>query len=591
MSKELPSSASLFTSLRFHWGYAMRFKKQVAISFIVGPLSIIADRYIAPIFIASLLTAIQMNTATIESSLWLIVGYAIVQLLAFVIGYRINLYAMWSVQIQGAKVINQDAFNAISRHSLKFHNNRFAGSLVSQVNKTAGAYFSFWNMIIFELMFAVVAIIGTVVGIIFISWPLAVILAIFVVIFTIVAYYSTRFIRPRHIARSKAYSKISGQLSDALSNMVAVKIESKEQVEHKRLTKHLDTMIEKEKRVRSGVVATMTGTSFIIALSRISALVVAVWAVQSHAIDAGAVYLLITYTFNLLGELSNITATLRTTYQISGDTDEMLSIMREPIDIVDKTNKQLRATNGAVKLENITFAHEENDEPLFNNFSLEIPAGQKIGVVGVSGSGKSTLTKLLLRLSDPQSGSISIDGQGITDVTQASLHRAIAYVPQEPLLFHRSLKENISYSRPTASQKEIEAAAKDAQAYKFIKTLPEGFDTLVGERGVKLSGGQRQRVAIARAILKDAPVLILDEATSALDSESEALIQKALEELMKGRTSIIIAHRLSTIAKLDRIIVMDNGAIVEDGTHSELLARKGIYAKLWAHQSGGFIEE
>ncbi len=590
MSKNLPSSASLFSSLRFHWGYAMRFKKQVIVSFIVGPLSFIADRYIAPLFIAALLSAIQTNTATLESSMWLIIGYAIVQILAFVIGYRINLYAMWSVQIQGAKAINQDAFTALSRHSLKFHNNRFAGSLVSQVNKTAGAYFSFWNMIIFELMFAIVAIIGTVVGIIFISWPLAVILAVFVAIFSTAAFFSTRFIRPRHIARSKAYSKISGQLSDALSNMVAVKIESKEQGEHKRLTKHLDTMIEKEKHVRSGVVATMTGTSFIIALSRISALVVAVLAVQSQSIDAGAVYLLITFTFNLLGELSNITSVLRTTYQISGDTDEMLGIMREPVDIIDKTHKQLRAAKGAVTLKNVTFAHDD-DEPLFKDFSLHIPAGQKVGVVGMSGSGKTTLTKLLLRLSDPQSGSITIDEQDIAEVTQASLHRAIAYVPQEPLLFHRSLKENITYSRPTASQKAIEAATKDAQAYQFIHTLPNGLDTLVGERGVKLSGGQRQRVAIARAILKDAPVLILDEATSALDSESEALIQKALEELMNGRTSIVIAHRLSTIAKLDRIIVLDEGAIVEDGSHRELLAQKGIYAKLWAHQSGGFIEE
>jgi ATP-binding cassette subfamily B protein len=201
------------------------------------------------------------------------------------------------------------------------------------------------------------------------------------------------------------------------------------------------------------------------------------------------------------------------------------------------------------------------------------------------------LDLLLLRLIEPSKGTIKIDGQDITQVTQKSVHDAIAYVPQEPLLFHRSLKENIHYSRPSATDSEIQSAAEKAQAIQFIDLLKDGFDTLVGERGVKLSGGQRQRIAIARAILKDAPVLILDEATSALDSESEQLIQTALEELMQGRTSIVIAHRLSTIAKLDRIIVMEDGKIIEDGTHNSLLKKKGQYAKLWGHQSGGFIEE
>ena len=192
---------------------------------------------------------------------------------------------------------------------------------------------------------------------------------------------------------------------------------------------------------------------------------------------------------------------------------------------------------------------------------------------------------------DIDSGKILIDGQDISQVTQKSLHQSIAYVPQEPLLFHRSLRENIAYGKPDATDDEITEAAVKANAYEFIKTLPKGYDTLVGERGVKLSGGQRQRIAIARAILKDAPILVLDEATSALDSESEKLIQDALEKLMKGRTSIVIAHRLSTIAKLDRIIVLDNGSIIEDGTHGQLLRKKGVYASLWSHQSGGFIEE
>ncbi len=584
------SAATLFKSLGFHWKHAMRYRKQVATSFVVGPLSSIADRYLSPIFIAILLSAIQNGTATLENSLWLFAGYAIIQFLAFVIGYRVNLYAMWSVQIYGARDIAQEAYDAVARHSLQFHNDRFAGSLVSQVNKTSTAFMSFWNTIIFELMLAAVAIVATLVGTSLISWQLTIVLAVLITIFIAVAYFGTRFMRPRQLARSKAYSKTSGQLSDAISNMGVVKAESSEAIERKRLAHQLDDVLDAEKSVRRGIMTITTSTSFIIALARVSALAIAIWAVQSHAINAGAVYLLITYTFNLLLEINNISTILRNLYQISGDTEEMLAILAEPVDIADSSTQKLSVTNGMVSINNITFSHG-TEAPLFKNLSLTIPGGQKVGIVGVSGSGKTTLTKLLLRLNDPREGSITIDGQNISQVSQVSLHKKIAYVPQEPLLFHRSLKENIAYAKPTASNTAIIAATKSAQAYEFIEELEDGFATLVGERGVKLSGGQRQRVAIARAILKDAPVLILDEATSALDSESEVLIQRALDKLMKDRTSIVIAHRLSTIAKLDRIIVMDKGAIVEDGTHQELLAQKGIYAKLWAHQSGGFIEE
>ena len=261
--------------------------------------------------------------------------------------------------------------------------------------------------------------------------------------------------------------------------------------------------------------------------------------------------------------------------------------------IADTPNANTLTVNQpSVVLENVSYAYDDAlDITVLDNVSLNIPAGQRVGLVGPSGAGKTTITKLLMRLDDTTSGSISIDNQSITDVTQESLRQAISFVPQEPLLFHRSLRENVMYGKLNASDKELEGALKAAHALEFIEKLPDGLDTIVGERGVKLSGGQRQRIAIARAILKDAPILILDEATSALDSESEKLIQKSLETLMKGRTSIVIAHRLSTIAKLDRIIVLDDGKIVEDGAHEELLRQKGKYAKLWEHQSGGFIEE
>jgi ATP-binding cassette subfamily B protein len=227
---------------------------------------------------------------------------------------------------------------------------------------------------------------------------------------------------------------------------------------------------------------------------------------------------------------------------------------------------------------------------LFNKFSLSVKSGEKIGLVGHSGSGKTTITKLLLRFMDVQSGEILIDGQDISKIKQDDLRRNISYVPQDPILFHRSLRENIAYGKSDASQEEIVAASKAANAHDFITSLPEGYDTLVGERGIKLSGGERQRVAIARAMLKDAPILILDEATSALDSISERHIQEAFERLMKGRTTLAIAHRLSTIQKMDRIVVFSNGKISEQGTHSELTKNSGVYAELWQEQSSGFIE-
>ena len=227
---------------------------------------------------------------------------------------------------------------------------------------------------------------------------------------------------------------------------------------------------------------------------------------------------------------------------------------------------------------------------MFDDLTLHVAAGQRVGLVGKSGSGKTTLTKLLLRLDDVQGGRVLVDGQDVSRCTQQSLRRQVAYVPQEALLFHRSIRENIAYGRPNATDEQIREAARLANATEFIDRLPRGFDTMVGERGVKLSGGQRQRVAIARAILTDAPILVLDEATSALDSESEALVQEALENLMRGRTSIVVAHRLSTVAALDRIVVLADGEIVEDGTHAQLVEAGGEYASLWSRQTGAFLE-
>jgi ATP-binding cassette subfamily B protein len=269
---------------------------------------------------------------------------------------------------------------------------------------------------------------------------------------------------------------------------------------------------------------------------------------------------------------------------------QFTELLLDPPAVVDAAEaKPFAPSHYGIEMRKVCFRYEPSQPLLFEEFSLEVPHGAKVGLVGFSGGGKTTITRLLLRFTDIESGGIFMGGQRIDEIPQAALRRAIAYVPQDPSMFHRSIADNIRIGRPDATDDEVRRAAKLAHAAEFIETLPLGYETLVGERGVKLSGGQRQRVAIARAIVKDAPVLILDEATSSLDSESEALIQDALWNLMATRTAIVIAHRLSTVKRMDQLVVLDHGRIVEKGSHGALLAQGGIYASLWAHQSGGFL--
>ena len=282
----------------------------------------------------------------------------------------------------------------------------------------------------------------------------------------------------------------------------------------------------------------------------------------------------------------------RNVENLLSDAEEMTLLLEQKETVTEPIKpEKLRMTKGSIEFRDVSFGYGDQSqaELLFNGLSLHINAGESVGLVGASGGGKTTITKLLLRFMDVHKGAITIDGQNVASIRQGDLHNTIAYVPQEPILFHRSVFENIAYGQAGSTKRHVYAAARKAHAHDFIKTLPQGYDTLVGERGIKLSGGQRQRIAIARAMLKQAPILLLDEATSALDSTSEQAIQAALKRVMRGRTSIVIAHRLSTLQAMDRIIVIDEGNMIEQGTHQELLNNKGAYARLWQHQSLGFL--
>lgn len=568
---------------------------------VITPLAIIIARYLGPLLIAYVLQQIQSGTVTVEGSLWIILGYFAIQIIGDVVGFRIVLSLMWTIQIRGWTHLYQRAFEKLSKQSLSFYSSSFTGSLVSKVTRFADAFNSFVNVATYQVYFMAISIIASLIGIGIFLWPYALVLLAFTIVFVICAYFGTRFMRPKFKARSEAYTQASGKLADAIGNMIAVKTDSGETGEQAVINKGTMRVLKKELAVQHSFLKTTSVYTSIMAMMRTAAIIASILIIQTGVGNAATVYICLTYTFNLLEEIWNINNLLRSYYQITGDAAETLETIEKTPDVIDRTDKKLRVTNAAIAFKNISFTHhdtaekdedtQKEPEQLFTDFSLHIPAGQKTGIVGVSGSGKTTLVRLLMRFYDIDSGSITIDDQDISEVTQSSLHKQLAYVSQEPTLFHRSIKDNISYSNPKASFADIKRAAKQANALEFIEKLPNGFDTLVGERGVKLSGGQRQRITIARAILKDAPVLILDEATSALDSESEALIQDALVKLMKGRTSIVIAHRLSTIAALDRIVVLTNGTIEEQGSHKELLANNGSYAKLWQHQSGGFIEE
>lgn len=312
---------------------------------------------------------------------------------------------------------------------------------------------------------------------------------------------------------------------------------------------------------------------------------------QKGLVTIGDFVLIQNYLLVLFNRLISMNRELRRFYDSFADAGEMVEILEMPHEIQNAPNaRPLKTTGCEISFRDVNFYFDEG-KPLLKDFNLSVKGGEKLALVGPSGAGKTTVTKLLLRLYDIAGGSIEIDGQNIAAVTQESLRDSIAFVPQEPILFHRTLMENIRYGRREASDDEVIAAAKKAHCHEFISALPEGYQTFVGERGVKLSGGERQRVAIARAILKSAPILLLDEATSSLDSESEALIQEALQNLMEGKTVIVIAHRLSTIMKMDRIVVIENGKVVAEGTHQELLKQGGLYQKLWNIQAGGFIDD
>lgn len=502
-------------------------------------------------------------------------------------------YSTYKLEINGNYRLARLCFDTLSNQSMTFHTSRFGGSLVSQTSRFMGGYTQLVDVVVYSLIPTIASIVATFVAL-GPEVPLfCVILAAMLAGYLLVATKMYQRILPLSAATSTAQNKLSGVLSDSVTNILAVKTYGREDFERE-LFDNAD-VAAKEAETRSMHATMQRGftTSAIITLIMLMTSIFMVGGNAWFGISAGTLVMMFTYTYQLTMRFNYINSMMQRINRALGDAAEMTRILDAPRLVEDVPDaKPLKVEHGAIDFEHIGFAYDDaaQGDRVFSDLNLHIPAGQRIGLVGRSGSGKTTLTKLLLRLSDVQDGQVLVDGQDVSKCTQQSLRRQIAYVPQESLLFHRSIKENIAYGKPDATDEEIREAARLANALEFIEKLPQGMDTMVGERGVKLSGGQRQRVAIARAILVNAPILVLDEATSALDSESEAAVQGALENLMRGKTSLVVAHRLSTVAALDRIVVLQDGEIVEDGTHAELSQADGVYAGLWNRQTGAFLE-
>ena len=502
-------------------------------------------------------------------------------------------YTVYKLEMNGNYHLARLCFDTLSNQSMTFHTSRFGGSLVSQTSRFMGGYTALVDVVVYSLIPTVAAVVCTLVTLVPVAPLFVLILFVLLTVYVVAAYFMYNKILPLTAATAKAQNKLSGVLSDAVTNILAVKTYGREDFERGLFDAANTEAMETE---RVSMRAMMRRGAMTSTLITIIMFVTSIFVAGGNAwlgISAGTLVMMFTYTYQLTMRFNYFNSMLARMNRAVGDAAEMTRILDEPRLVEDAPDAaELAVGEGAIDFEHLSFRYLDAAEGdyVFSDLDLHVPAGQRIGLVGRSGSGKTTLTKLLLRLSDVQEGRVLVDGQDISRCTQQSLRRQIAYVPQEALLFHRSIGENIAYGKPDATVEEIRDAAAQANALEFIDRLPAGLDTMVGERGVKLSGGQRQRIAIARAILADAPILVLDEATSAIDSESEAAVQGALENLMRGRTAIVVAHRLSTVASLDRIVVLDGGEIVEDGTHAELSQAGGVYEGLWDRQSGAFLE-
>lgn len=575
-------------TVQLYWNEVKKYKPSFFIMSASIPLASILLDTVLPYFLSLAIGTFSSHDANFNQYLTFAIYAASIGVLANLVGYQMA--ARHESRVRNGLV--RSSMRALLQKDSTFFSNQKIGALT-------GKYIDFVNGHIELQALLTMRIISfgfnVTLGLILISLHtplLAGIVCLLVVWLLFQVKYSRRLRDGFRKDRKRLIAEANGTAADIITNYSTVKTFASEEEE----IATLDAINEEYRKayIKDFQGMSIDGTLRVAIMNGVQIVAVAVIAglLSQGKIDLGIAIFTIAYLQRLSTQLFMLGEMIFGYDKVMLQAAPMTEILTEPPVVTDNSDATLELTEGTVVMKGVTYAYQDDKKShILDDFNLVIPAGQKVGLVGHSGAGKTTVTRLLLRFDDIDKGEILIDGQNIANVTQQSLRRSIAYVPQEPMLFHRTLRENIAYGKTGATDAEVIQACKQANAWEFTTKLPNGLDTIVGERGVKLSGGQRQRIAIARALLKDAPILILDEATSALDSESEAKIQQSFNQLMSGRTSIVVAHRLSTLRHMDRIIVMDSGKIIEDGSHAELLARGGLYAKFWKRQSGGFIEE
>lgn len=579
-------------TLKFFFIHAWKYKFTGLVLFVSIILATALSRYI-PILYKDFFD-ILANPGVVEDKIPLLLKIIIYVLLIDLVSWLFWRFATFFNSYFQTKTMADLAitcFKYLHLHSFAFFNNNFVGSLVKRTNRFYQAFEGLTDILVWELLPIFIDIIVITVVLSMRSLYLGGGIVIWIIFFCLINYFFSIYKLKYDIKRSELDSKVTGIMADSITNQSNIKLFCG----YKRETDYFTAETGKLQKLRRFTwdlnniaeaiqVLLMIGLEFATFYFALK-----LW--QQAVITIGDFVLIQAYLLTIYQRFWNFGRIIRHTYERLADAEEMTEILDAPHEITDiKRAKELVVKKGKINFRDVNFNYHQTRQ-ILEKLSLTIKSGEKVALVGPSGAGKTTIVKLLLRMYDLTSGAIEIDGQRISRVTQDSLHTNISMVPQDPILFHRSLLENIRYGKPEATDEEVFTAAKLAHCHEFISEFPEGYETYVGERGVKLSGGERQRVAIARAILRNAPILILDEATSSLDSESEKLIQNALDNLMKNKSVIVIAHRLSTIMKMDRIVVIDNGQIIEEGTHKQLLQKKaGLYKRLWTMQAGGFIE-
>ncbi len=582
------------TSIKFMWFVV----KQTPKTAIFGILAVTFAELLGGAFLLVLRELTDAATNAVDNSfdeyslsmLW--VWVIVVPVLYFIIENIWRLSGICGMQFitKGEANVSTNLFKYLLGHSRSYFNNKFAGSLVNKISNASRGVGNMFAHILWHFYPLTIALIINVVIILSIDTTLGLLFLGWIILFLIINYFLVKKKQPFSLDATKSGSEARGKMVDSISNIATIHANAS----HKYEKKFVGRFIKKnrEKHLKSWIASEwiLFINGFLLAIFIFGMISITVLLIKNDKTTLGSLVLVIAMTINLYESLFFLGFKMTDAMDDYSQIQEGLEELIVPFDITDKKDaKIINKTKGHINFKNVTFTFDKNK--LFDNFSLNIKPGEKIGIVGVSGAGKTTLTNLLLRNHDIEEGVIEIDGYDLRDITRESFRKKIAFVPQDVALFHRTIIDNIRYGgNEEVSENEVIEAAKKAQAHDFIMSSPDKYYTYVGERGVRLSGGQRQRIVIARAFLKSSPILILDEATSSLDSESENLIQIALSDLMKGKTVIAIAHRLSTLKIMDRIVVLCDGKIAEDGTHESLLVKKGIYASLWNSQVKGFIK-